>query len=121
VASFQLWYDTEPRYDVLHVQASADGGQTWAPVEVTLVGAGRKWTAEGSVTGYGGRRWWQAFAELPAGTTTLRWSYTTDGSSRGRGVYVDDLLVVGTNGLLFSGEGGDAGRFVPAGWTPARS
>ena len=60
---------------------------------MTLVGAGRRWTAEGSVTGYGGRRWWQAFAELPAGTTHLRWSYTTDGSSRGRGVYVDDLLV----------------------------
>ncbi|MEQ4301211.1 serine hydrolase [Plantactinospora sp. B6F1] len=119
VASFRLWYDTEPRYDVLHFQTSADGGETWAPVDVTLVGPAGRWTAEGSVTGYGGRRWWQAFAELPARTTDLRWSYTTDGSAQGRGVYVDGLLVVGTNGLLFSGEGTDATRFTATGWTPS--
>jgi hypothetical protein len=34
-------------------------------------------------------------------------------------VYVDGLLVVGTNGLLFSGEGSDTTRFVPTGWTPS--
>ncbi|MBF9130414.1 immune inhibitor A, partial [Plantactinospora sp. S1510] len=115
------WYDTEPRYDVLHFQTSVDGGQNWTPVDVTFVGAGRRWTAEGSVTGYGGRRWWQAFAEVPVGTTDLRWSYVTDGSSRGRGVYVDHLLVAGTNGLLFHGEGADADRFTATGWTPART
>ncbi|MDG4784567.1 serine hydrolase [Micromonospora sp. WMMD1102] len=119
VASFQLWYDTEPRYDVLHFETSADGGGTWAPVDVTLVGPGGRWTAEGSVTGYGGRRWWQAFAQVPAGTTELRWRYTTDASSRGRGVYLDNLLVVGSNGLLFSGETSDAPRFTQTGWTPS--
>ncbi|GIG85781.1 serine hydrolase [Plantactinospora endophytica] len=119
VASFRLWYDTEPRYDVLHFQTSADGGETWTPVDVTLLGLTGRWTAEGSVTGYGGRRWWQALAELPVGTTHLRWSYATDATSRGRGVYVDALLAVGTNGLLFSGEGTDATRFTATGWTPS--
>ncbi|MGI5214224.1 serine hydrolase [Plantactinospora sp. CA-290183] len=119
-ASFHLWYDTEPRYDVLRFEASVDGGANWAPVEVTLFGPGRSWTADGEVTGYGGRRWWQAYAQLPAGATALRWSYTTDASARGRGVYVDRVLVAGASGLLFHGEGPDAGRFAAAGWSPAR-
>ena len=117
VASFQLWYDTEPRYDVLRVEASVAGA--WVPVEVTLTGAGRRWRVDGELTGYGGRRWWRAYAELPAGATGLRWSYVTDASSRGRGVYVDGVLVVGRGGVLFHGEGADADRFRATGWRPA--
>jgi len=119
VASFQLWYDTEPRYDVLRFETSADGGTSWEPAELTLLGVGGRWTADGALTGYGGRRWWQAFAELPAGTTQLRWRYATDGTARGRGVYVDGVLVAGTGGLLFHGEGTDANRFTATGWTPS--
>ncbi|WP_148086407.1 serine hydrolase [Micromonospora sp. HM5-17] len=117
IASFHLWYDTEPRYDTLRFEASADGGASWAPVEVTLSGAGHHWTADGELTGYGGRRWWHVLATVPAGTTHLRWSYTTDGSSQGRGVYVDHLLVLGLGGLYFHGEGADASRFVATGWS----
>jgi CubicO group peptidase (beta-lactamase class C family) len=119
VASFDLWYDTEPRYDVLRFETSTDGGATWTPAPMTLRAAGARWTADGTVTGYGGRRWWQVTAELPDGTTDLRWSYATDATARGRGGYVDRVLAVGRDGLLFSGEGGDADRFVATGWTPS--
>jgi CubicO group peptidase (beta-lactamase class C family) len=110
-ATFLLWYDTEPRYDTVGMESSADGGTTWTRLPVTLRSGTRTFTTDGSLTGYGGRRWWRVIAAVPAGTTELRWSYRTDGSAQGRGVYLDHVRVVGA----------DAGRFVADGWTPANS
>ena len=60
--------------------------------------------------------------ELPDRATHLRFSSATDGSSQGRGVYVDRIVAAGTaTASLFQGEGGDAARLVPAGWSPARA
>ncbi|MEH1100144.1 serine hydrolase domain-containing protein [Micromonospora sp. CPCC 205561] len=120
-ASFQLWYDIEPRFDSARFEVSTDGGQTWAPGRMLLRRGEQRWTSDGTVTGYGGRVWWQATVELPDHTTHLRWSSTTDASGQGRGVYVDRVLAVGRGGLLLDGEGGDAARFVADGWSPARS
>jgi len=121
LASFQLWYDTEPRYDVVRVEASTDDGVTWSPVTMTLSSPDGRWTTGGTLTGYGGRRWWHVSATVPTGTTHLRWSYTTDPSAQGRGVYVDRVLVHATDLVLFNGEADDRDRFLVDGWTPASS
>jgi len=113
IASFWLWYDTEPSFDTLNIEVSSDGGTTWRTIPLRLTAAGRHWSSDGTLTGYGGRHWWHVYAELPTGTTQLRWSYQTDTNSEGRGVYVDGLVVVGRDGLLFHGEHGD---FIADGW-----
>lgn len=120
-ASFLLWYDTEPRFDSARFEVSTDGGQTWAPATMQLRDAARRWSADGTVTGYGGRVWWQVTVALPDQATHLRFSSSTDGSGQGRGVYVDRLVAADRHGMLFSGEGADASRFVADGWSPARS
>jgi len=117
VASFLLWYDTEPRYDTARVETSGDGGTTWAPVAMTLRSGPRSFAGDGNLTGYGGRRWWHVTAAVPAGSTHLRWSYTTDVSAQGRGVYVDQVLVVDRRGPLCAGDG----RLVADGWRRSNS
>ncbi|MER7442585.1 serine hydrolase domain-containing protein [Micromonospora avicenniae] len=120
-ASFLFWYDTEPRFDSVRVETSVDGGVTWAPTTLVLSRSGQRWSSDGTVTGYGGRVWWQVMAELPEHATHLRWSSSTDVSSQGRGVYVDRIVAADGNGLLFHGEGTDAARLLADGWSPARS
>ncbi|MFI7516366.1 serine hydrolase [Micromonospora echinofusca] len=120
-ASFLLWYDTEPRYDSARVEVSTDGGTTWASAPMVLRHSDRRWSSDGTVTGFGGRVWWQVSVGLPERATHLRFSSTTDASSQGRGVYVDRIVAADRDGLLFAGEGGDAARLVPAGWSPART
>lgn len=118
--SFDFWYDTEPRYDVVRVESTMDGA-VWTPLEFGLRRGGHRWTAPGTVTGYGGRAWWQATAALPEGTTAVRWTYSTDVTSQGRGVYVDRILARDRTGLLFAGEGPDATRLQPTHWTETRT
>jgi CubicO group peptidase (beta-lactamase class C family) len=113
-ASFNLWYDTEPRYDVAGVESSADGGVTWAPVPMALRSGTEAFTSDGTLTGFGGRRWWLATAGVPAGTTHLRFSYRTDASGQGRGVLVDRIRVHEPGAVL-------ADRTTPVGadgWIP---
>ncbi|MFC0506342.1 serine hydrolase domain-containing protein [Micromonospora costi] len=121
VASFLLWYDTEPRFDGARVEVSTDGGSTWTPAPMVLREGDRRWTSDGTVTGYGGRVWWQVSVDLPERATHLRWTSSTDVSSQGRGVYVDRIVVADRGGLLFHGEGADASRLVAEGWAPART
>ncbi|MEU5789661.1 serine hydrolase [Micromonospora purpureochromogenes] len=120
-ASFLLWYDTEPRYDSARFEVSTDEGRTWAPARMLLRHGDRRWTSDGTVTGYGGRVWWQASVALPDQATHLRWSSSTDGSGQGRGVYVDRVVAGDRDGVLFDGEGGDASLLVADGWSPART
>jgi CubicO group peptidase (beta-lactamase class C family) len=120
-ATFLLWYDTEPGYDRVQFDVSTDGGLTWSPGTMTLRGDSRVWSAAGMVTGYGGRQWWDVSVDLPAGATHLRWRSSTDGSARGRGVYVDKVHAVDPDGLLLASEGPDAARLVADGWSPSRT
>lgn len=86
--SFGLWFDTEAGYDVLTLQASTDGGETWARLPFTLDGT----DIDGAVSGYGSRRWHAAEALLPeADEVRVRWRYASDAANQGRGVYVDRL------------------------------
>ncbi|SCF16793.1 CubicO group peptidase, beta-lactamase class C family [Micromonospora viridifaciens] len=120
-ASFLLWYDTEPRYDSARFEVSTDGGHTWAPGRMRLRHGDRRWTSDGTVTGYGGRVWWQVTVELPEQATHLRWRSTTDGSGQGRGVYVDRIVAADRDGMLFHDEdAGDTARLIADGWSPAR-
>ncbi|BCJ36850.1 serine hydrolase [Actinocatenispora thailandica] len=115
---FRVWFDTEPLCDYLTLQASGNGTD-FTGLSCQLAGGPWSWTAgDGSVDGYGGRRWLSGTAQVPAGTTALRWQYATDTNSQGRGVYVDDVTVLGRHGVLFdSRRSTDAARISLNGWT----
>lgn len=115
--SFDLWYDTEET-DLGVLEASPDG-TTWTPVPFSLKAGRSSWTSDGTFSGFEDRRWAKAAATLPAGTTQVRWRYTTDPLYEGRGVYVDGVRAYDAHGhVVLNGERpSDAARFVPNGWT----
>ena len=116
---FQLWYDTEPDYDFLHLEASADGGRTWTAVPFTIDGQGLHATTTGAISGYEGHQWLSATADLArwAGPVQLRWRYVTDTLYHGRGVYVDDIAVQAGDQTVFNGHRPqDAAAFQANGW-----
>ncbi len=120
--SFDLWYDTEET-DIGAVEASSDGGATWHLVPLALHAGPDSWTNDGSFSGFEGRQWLQASAQLPGGTTDVRWRLSTDPLYEGRGMYVDGVRIFGPDDtLLFNGSRpSDAGLFQPNGWTVAQS
>ncbi|MCW2948849.1 MAG: beta-lactamase [Actinoallomurus sp.] len=114
--SFDLWYDTEET-DIGALETSPDG-KTWTAAPISLRSGNNAWTSPGTFSGFAGRRWAKATATLPAGTTSVRWRYTTDPLYEGRGVYVDGVRAFdGTGHTVFDGERpADAARFQSAGW-----
>ncbi|SDS59004.1 serine hydrolase domain-containing protein [Microlunatus soli] len=113
---FDLWYDTEPLYDYGRLQSSTDGS-TFAALPFRLRGRDIVAESDGSVNGYGGRRWLHCSADLPDGTTRLRWSYQTDSTSQGRGIYLDDIVVrSGPKTVFDSGRRRDAAAITTNGW-----
>jgi CubicO group peptidase (beta-lactamase class C family) len=119
--SFALWYDTEET-DIGALEASSDGGQTWQRVPFSLRSGASSWQTDGSFSGFEGRQWLRASADLPGLATKIRWRYTTDPLYQGRGVHVDAVHVVGPDGLLFDdSRPEDAALFQPNGWTVSRS
>jgi hypothetical protein len=114
---FRLWYDTEET-DIGSVEASPDGGTSWQPVPMTLCARADCWDSDGRFSGFEGRQWLRASADIPPGTTDLRWSYSTDPLYEGRGVYVDAVRASAGNRLLFdSKRQRDVALFEPHGWT----
>ncbi len=113
---FDYWFDTEPRYDVGRLQYSTDG-TTFSPLPWRLEGGDWSWETSDAVNGYGGRRWLRGSAELPAGTTAVRWTYEADSTSQGRGIYVDGIVVSqGRRTLFDSSRPADEARIVAEGW-----
>jgi CubicO group peptidase (beta-lactamase class C family) len=114
--SFDLWYDTEES-DLGVLETSADG-TTWTPAPFALKAGHNEWTSNGTFSGFEDRQWARATATLPAGTTSVRWRYTTDPLYEGRGVYVDGVRAYdGSGHLVLDGERrADAARFVSDGW-----
>ncbi len=105
---FDLWYDTEPASDFLHLEGSRDGGSTWTAIPFALRGRGLDTTTDGSVSGYDGHEWLHASTDLAgwSGPVQLRWRYATDPLYHGRGVYVDGVRVAaGGAGALRRREG----------------
>jgi CubicO group peptidase (beta-lactamase class C family) len=115
-ATFLLWYDTEPRYDTAALESSADG-VTWTLVPTTLRAGRETVTGDGTFSGFGGRHWWLATADVPTGTTRLRLTYRTDAGSQGRGVLLDRLRVFEPGALLVDGTT----RFEADGWNPTEN
>jgi CubicO group peptidase (beta-lactamase class C family) len=119
--SFDLWYDTEET-DLGVLETSSDG-TTWTPAPFSLKAGHNAWTSNGTFSGFEDRRWAKATATLPAGTTSVRWRYTTDPLYEGRGVYVDGVRAYDESGdVVFDGERpSDAARFVSNGWVVSSS
>lgn len=117
-----LWWDTEPRADVLALEASTDGGGSWQPVPFStaaVTGGPAQEHPSGTVTGWSGRVWHRLTAPLPAAPSlTLRWRCTTDRLYVGRGAYVDALRVETGAGPLFDERRpADGSRIEAKGWS----
>ncbi|WP_205835077.1 serine hydrolase [Microbacterium salsuginis] len=118
--SFDLWYDTSET-DSGAVHASSDGGATWQLVPLSLRTGGDRWQTDGTFTGFEGRQWLEATAQLDPSTTHLRWTYTTGSEAHGRGVYVDAVTVTGEQGPIFDdSRRADASQFQPDDWVESR-
>ncbi|MFH9089530.1 serine hydrolase [Streptomyces sp. NPDC017673] len=115
-----LWWDTEPRSDLVALESTTDGGATWHPVAFTTTrrGGDPDDHPAGTVTGWSGRVWHRVAADLPADPRlVLRWRYTTDALYVGRGAYVDALRVEAGGTVLFDGaRPADAARIAAVGW-----
>ncbi len=117
---FDLVAETEET-DVLRVESSTDG-VTWTlvPLEIRHPGDTRSGEEDGSVSGTPGeRRWTQVRAELDGAATALRWRYTTDGNTLGRGVAVSRIRVVGPGGVVVDSDDSST-TFAASGWTLSR-
>ncbi|WP_326596871.1 immune inhibitor A domain-containing protein [Streptomyces sp. NBC_01803] len=102
------WWSTEEGYDFLYVEASADGGATWTPLEGTADGEPLpRDSADRSVlTGEsGGDRALSfpldAYAGAPA---ELRFRYQTDGSVAQTGFTADSITVTADGATVFSDD-----------------
>ncbi|WP_394428484.1 serine hydrolase [Streptomyces sp. SGAir0957] len=118
-----LWWDTEPRSDLLFLEASTDGGATWAPLPFTTDGADAH--PKGTADGWAGRAWHRLTADLggfASASTRVRWRYTTDQLYVGRGVYVDGVRVTdGRRAVAFDeARPADASRIEAVGWTSSK-
>lgn len=118
-----LWWDTEPRSDLLALETTTDGGATWQPLPFTTTRHGERPQDHptGTVTGWSGRVWHRLTARLPTDRQlVLRWRYTTDRLYVGRGAYVDGLRVETADTVLFDeARPAHAARITANGWTAA--
>ena len=123
----ELFYHLEEAYDLLTLEASADDGTTWTPLAGTLTSkdSGTIDAPTGSLTGWGRRARWDATFPLLAGGSPLtgevqlRLTATTDGLTRGLGVWVGRIQVRAAGGgkkLLDTQRGRDRDAFVADGW-----
>jgi CubicO group peptidase (beta-lactamase class C family) len=120
--NFDLWYDTEPMYDVLTLQASRDNGATWTTVPFTMHDGRNSYPTNGTVDGYNGHQWLGTSADLPggAGAVLVRWSYSTDTLDHGRGVYLDGIQVRDRHGTTFDDRRPDDAATISAvGFAPS--
>jgi immune inhibitor A len=113
-ASFtaKVWYRIETDWDYAFLEASANGGTTWAPVATNLSDdAGDQSgfnTSKTGITGSSGG-WLDLTATLPAGTNAIRLRYQTDGAVQEAGFVIDNIMVGGV--LLGSAESEEGWAF----------
>lgn len=122
---FDLVAETEET-DLLRVEVTSgdpgSAGATWTllPLDYRYPGETRPDAEDGSVSGTPGmRKWALVRALLPGGTTGVRWSYTTDANTLGRGVAVSRVRAVSDAGVLVDSDG-NTGSFTASGWTLVR-
>ncbi|MGO1974017.1 MAG: serine hydrolase [Propionibacteriaceae bacterium] len=105
--TFDVFADNE-RTDEFALESSADGGKTWEllPYKVRT-GKGRHGRiidTDGTYNNQGSRDWGHARASVPEGTELIRWRYTTDSNTQGRGVFVDDITARDGHRVILKGE-----------------
>ncbi|HEY8339285.1 MAG TPA: serine hydrolase [Egibacteraceae bacterium] len=105
----RLWWDTEPPADTLTVEASLDGGETFAPLSGTLrAPGGPTLDTDGVLRGWSGRRWYRGEFPLPGDRgdeLVVRFRYATDALYSGRGAYVDEVVVPGSGRVELVADG----------------
>ena len=109
-------HQIEAEWDYAFLEASSDGGTTWAPVATnrsdTAVPAHPGHNQSGfNTTGTGitgnSNGWQPLTATLPAGTNAVRFRYQTDGAAVESGFRVDDIAIDGT--VIGTAETADEG------------
>ncbi|KGN38036.1 serine hydrolase [Knoellia subterranea] len=115
--AFDLIAETEAT-DVLRVEVTTDG-QEWVlvPLDIRHPGDSRAGAEGGELSGTPGERQWTLVrGELPAGSRALRWRYTTDRNTLGRGVSVSRARVVEPGGVLVDSDAAPD-TFSASGWS----
>lgn len=100
--AFDTFVDTESA-DALTVEATEDDVR-WTPLACVVTGREAPSGPVTALSGHGHRAWWHVTARAPAGTTRLRWRYTTNSSYTGRGVNLAGILVCAVNGWALDSE-----------------
>ena len=101
VLEVELFAHLETAYDLLVLEASADGGESWAPLPGRLTARHQEPVEipDGTITGWGRRVAWTGTFPLAdasgplAGEVQVRLSLTTDGATRGLGAWVGALRI----------------------------
>jgi hypothetical protein len=115
--SYWVWYDIEEDWDYVYVEASQDGGATWA-ILTTPSGRGTNPTGNSYGWGYTGfsgggtaGAWIEESVDLSAYAdqrVLLRFEYITDASVNGEGLLLDDISIPSLN-YREDFEGGEGG------------
>ncbi len=94
--SAQVDYDIEEGWDYAYLEASSDGGGTWATVETSESTDENPFEQNqgNGITGNSGG-WTELTATLPAGTDAVRFRYWTDVAVAERGLLVDNIAIDG--------------------------
>ncbi|MEV3874937.1 serine hydrolase [Streptomyces sp. NPDC049906] len=116
-----LWWDTEPGADGLCLEASIEGDGAWRPVPLRTArpDAPPVEHPDGTVSGWSGRVWHRAEADLSpwrGEAVRLRWRYGTDRRYLGRGVYVAGLRVDDGRRVFDDRRPADGAALVAVGW-----
>ncbi len=120
--SFWTWYDLEEDFDYVYVEASTDGGQTWAILSgrnsVTTNPNGNSFgPGFTGVSGGGSPEWVQEEISLDAYAgqkIQVRFQYITDDAVNGPGILLDDIRVPELDYSSDAESGADG--WVSQGW-----
>ncbi|PMC76097.1 serine hydrolase [Brachybacterium sp. UMB0905] len=126
VLHLQLFSHLETAYDVLTVEVTADGGETWQGLDGRLEAKHQEDVAvsAGQITGWGERAVWDGVFPLVServslrGEVEVRLRLVTDEATHGLGAWVSRIRVAEVSGdVLDTDRRGDAQLVVADGWT----
>ena len=116
---FMTRWNIEPYYDSGHVEISTNGGTTW-----TAVGGNITWgSGDGyAIDGDSGGKWVQAHFSLSAyvgRSVRFRFRYKTDSINTLDGWFIDQIVLSGTSGPIFTDGAEDPlnPAWTVVGWT----
>jgi len=126
VLEADLFAHLETAYDLLVLEVSPDGGESWTPLPGRLTARHQEPVEipDGTITGWGRRVAWTGTFPLVdtsgplSGEVQVRLALTTDGSTRGLGAWVGRLRVLDRRQVLVDTDRpGDRDAVVADGWS----